>query len=125
MLMNKLLKNSITVGAIALQLVVPMMVLAQGTAPNIGDTQIRDLCGIIDTIKNITNWMLVFLIIIAVIFVIMAAFKYLGAGGDSEKVGAANKQIIYAAVAVAVGLLAKAVPFIVASILGQDLDLCS
>jgi len=122
--MNKLFKNSIAFGVIAMQLVVPMMALAQGTAPDIGDTQIRDLCGVIENIKNITNWMLVFLIIIAVIFVIMAAFKYLSAGGDAEKVGAANKQIIYAAVAVAVGLLAKAVPFIVANVLGQSLELC-
>lgn len=124
--MNKLLKNSLAVGAVAILLVAPMMASAQISDPTdiIGVTEVTDVCGVIDLIKTIANWMLVFLVVLAVIFVIMAAFKYLGAGGDSEKVGAANKQIIYAAVAVAVGLLAKAVPFVVASLLGTSADVC-
>ncbi len=122
--MNKLLKNSIAIGVVAMQLAVPMAVLAQGQGPAT-PPPVTNLCDVISIIETITNWLLIFLIIIAVIFVIMAAFKYLGAGGDSEKVGAANKQIIYAAVAVAIGLLARAVPWIVANVLDVSVDTCS
>lgn len=111
----------ITWGILATQLVLPMAALAQNDPPVIPTPDITNVCELITKINTIINWLLVFLIILAIIFVIVAAFNYLTAGGDAEKVGAANKRIIYAAVAVAVGLLAKAVPFVVAGVLGVDI----
>ncbi len=115
------LKKGMVFAVLALQVMVPIAVLAQQA----GDEPIvDDFCGVIDLIGRITNILLVALIVLAVIFIIMAAFKYLTAGGDSEKVGAANKQILYAAIAVAVGLLATAVPSVVSSIIGGDVGQC-
>ncbi|HUZ92912.1 MAG TPA: hypothetical protein VNG29_02840 [Candidatus Paceibacterota bacterium] len=64
------------------------------------------------------------LILISTIMVLYAAFVYVTAGGDSEKVGRATKTITYAAVAIVVAVLAKSFPVIIASILGQSTQGC-
>jgi len=51
------------------------------------------------------DWLFTFLIIIAIIFVLIAAFKYLTAAGDPEKVKSASHTLVYAAVAVGVPLI--------------------
>jgi hypothetical protein len=65
----------------------------------------NDLLGIID---RVTNWFFTILLVLAVIFIIFAAYKYLMSGGG-EEVGKAHKMVLYAAVAVAVAVLAKGV----------------
>ena len=78
-----------------------------------------------DVIKPIADVMFNFLLIISVIMVIWAAYQYLTAGGDAEKVKGATRTITYAAVAVVVTLLAGAFPDIIASIFGGGLaQLC-
>ena len=67
-----------------------------------------------------SRWAFYFLIVLAVIFVIVAAFKYLTAAGDPEKVKAAGATLLYAAVAIGVALLAKAVPLVVGSFVGAS-----
>ncbi len=108
------LKKGITISVLTLQFVVPILVLAQGAS----DPAVSDFCGVITLIQRITRILLVLLVILAVVFVIMAAFKYLTASGDAEKVKAANHQILYAVVAIAVGLLAGVIPVVVKSIIG-------
>ena len=53
---------------------------------------------------------------LAVIFVIVSAYRYLTSGGDPTKVSSATKTITYAAVAVVVALLAKTFPTLIGSI---------
>lgn len=60
------------------------------------------------------------LIALSSIMVIWAAFLYLTAAGESEKVSKAHKTLAYAAVAVVVALLAKGFPVIVASLVGGE-----
>jgi len=57
-----------------------------------------------------------FLLALAVLFGVVGAFKYLTSAGESEKVKAANNTLLYAAIAVAVALLARGIPLIVASL---------
>ena len=68
------------------------------------------------------NWMFTFLIIFSVVYVVLAAWKYLTAAGDSKKAAEARGYIWYAAIAVAIAILAKGVPMIVANVLGQSAD---
>jgi uncharacterized membrane protein YagU involved in acid resistance len=82
--------------------------------------QITSIQGILNTVCIVFDWMFYFLIALAVIFIIVAAFKYLLAGGDAEKIKGAGSTLIYAAVAVGVALLARAIPLIVASFLGAS-----
>ena len=65
-------------------------------------------------------WAFYFLIVLAVIFIIIAGFKYLTAAGDPEKVKSAGTMLIYTAVAIGVALLARAVPLIIGSFLGAS-----
>jgi hypothetical protein len=81
-------------------------------------TGITDTGTIFDSICTVLNYVFTALIILAILFVLIAAFKYLTAGGDPEKVKAASKTLIFAAVAVAVGILAQAIPIIVGNFIG-------
>jgi len=68
-------------------------------------------------IERATNWLFILLMALAVIFFLIAAFKYLTSGGG-EEVGKAHKMVMYAIVAIAVALLSRGVSFIVAELLG-------
>jgi uncharacterized membrane protein len=74
---------------------------------------LNDICGVFD-------WMFYFLIALSVIFIVIAAYRYLTASGEPEKVKKATNTIIYAAIAVAVALLALAIPSIVANFLNAS-----
>lgn len=67
---------------------------------------------------TIINLLFAVLIFLTIFFVVLAAFKYLTAAGDPDKVKAASHQLLYAAVAIVVALLAKGLPSIVNSIVG-------
>lgn len=110
--MNKFAKLSgilTTVGA-----ALPLLASAQAL-PSGGPTGIS---GVFDLVCLIFGYLFFVLILATIFFVIMAAFKYLTAGGDPEKVKAASHQLLFAAVAIVVGILAKVLPSIAASIIG-------
>lgn len=69
---------------------------------------------------RVLSWMFTFLVIFAIVYVMIAAWKYLTAAGDPKKAAEARGYIWYAAIALAIAILAKAVPFIVASFMGVD-----
>lgn len=60
-----------------------------------------------ELIKNIINIFSVIVGIIAVIMVIIGAFKYITSGGDSAKVSSAKQTIIYALIGVIIVALAQ------------------
>ncbi len=66
----------------------------------------EDLLGETGLLDRITDWIFAILLTISVIFVLLAAFKYLTSKGG-EGVSDAHKMLIWAAVAIAVGILAK------------------
>jgi hypothetical protein len=67
----------------------------------------------------LAGWAFAFLVVIAILFILWAAFNYLTAQGDPEKVGKANQALLFSAVAIAVAILAKAIPALVGSLLGS------
>ena len=77
---------------------------------NVNDLNKKVLCPIAGAMFSV-------FITVTVAIVIWAAYLYLSAGGDTEKIRTANRTITYAAIAVIVAILAKAFPLIVASIL--------
>lgn len=76
--------------------------------------------GIVALLRIVANWMFTILLLLAVIFIIYAAFIYLTSAGDTEKAGKGHKIIIYAAVAIGVAILAKGLVFIVAQLVGAS-----
>ena len=75
-------------------------------------------CCLIQAIYNVTDWIFVFLVALATVFVIIGALLLLFAAGSTEKIASGRNYIIYAAVGLAVGFLAKAVPGLVKLIIG-------
>ena len=73
--------------------------------------------GFIEIFKTLITWIFTLLLIFAVLFIIMAAFSYLTAGGDEEKIQKAHQKIIYAVVAIAVAFLAQGVSYVVGELL--------
>lgn len=66
---------------------------------------------------NILEWFFWIIIIISVIMVLVAAFDYVTAGDDTEKTSRGRKRITYAAVGIAIALIAAGFPSIVASVI--------
>ncbi len=69
---------------------------------------------------DIVNWTYAIFFIITVMFVLFAAFNYLTGGDDAEKIKTAHQQIMYAAIAVAIALLAVGFSLIVKRFLGES-----
>ena len=65
--------------------------------------------GLIAGISRIIDIVFTILIAAAALFVMVGAFQFVTAGGDTEKVGAAREKILYAVIAVVVALLARGI----------------
>lgn len=98
----------------------PFLALAQTPLP-----PGKDIGTVLQIFCTLANWAFTFLVVLAVIFVVWAAFNYLTAAGDPEKVKAASHRLIYAAVAIAVAILARSVPLIVGTIVGGAVFQCT
>jgi type IV secretion system pilin len=111
-------KKMIKVGTQALQLgmwLVPALAFAQSS--NTPSVKISTVGGLIGILCTIFGWMFYILIVISLIMIILAAFDYVTAGDNSEKVSTARKKIMYAAIGLVVALLAKGLPLIVGNVL--------
>ena len=109
----KIFKEKILVLAGAF--LVPVLALAVSTPPPI--TNIQQL---VNLICKAFGYMFYGLIALSIIMVVVAGFNYVTAGDNAEKVSKANKMILYAAIGIAVALLAKGIPLIVANFLGAS-----
>lgn len=95
------------------------------TAPDISDISappgstgpIQDPRQVIGLLNAILVWVASAFWILAVIFVFYAAYIYLTAGGDPERIKKAHKQLLYAVIAIAVALMAYGMPLLVRNIL--------
>lgn len=80
--------------------------------PNIGSPD-----GLIEQVCNGVTWVFAAAIIVSIIEVLLAAYGYMTSSGDPGKVTTANKRLLYAAVGVAVALMAYLFPGMIATIL--------
>ncbi len=102
------------------QIAAPSMAAAQDcgdTWCNASENNWGMFC-LMNTLYGVTDWVFVVLVAVAGIMVILGAFSILTAGGNAEKVTTGRNYIIYAAVGLAVGFLARAIPAIVKMIVG-------
>ena len=124
--MRKLKEFGLYVAPAAVGLIAPVIALAVGLPAPAGVTipsQLNDVSQIFGTtaqgiICSILLWVFWLLIVLVILFVLIAAFKYLTSGGEPEKVKAASHMLLYAAVAVVVALLAKGLPTLVGNFVG-------
>jgi len=110
-------------------LLIPMLALTLGgVATAVGEPIPARFSGIADdiktgddliiTIEGIADWIFVGLLVASVIFIVLAGFQFVTNGGDATAVSEARKKLLYAAVGIVVGTLAKGIPLAIRSITG-------
>ncbi len=96
-----------TIPVITLLLVSANVAVGQvGDIPGVSQVGPTTVGGLVDVLRNVVRWVYIIFFVIAVMFILFAAFNYLTAGGEAEKVTKAKNQLIYAVVAIVVALLA-------------------
>lgn len=110
------MKKIITILTLASLLVVPVLAFAaeQSEIPAAPFEDISDLMGIIE---NIGNWIFTGLLILAAIFLVVAGYYFVTAGGNPENVNKARQMLINALIGVAVGLAARGLIAVVQNII--------
>ncbi|MEK7510327.1 MAG: hypothetical protein AAB567_02065 [Patescibacteria group bacterium] len=81
-------------------------------------TGVRSFSELIELIEVLINWVFVSFLLIAVIFIILAAFQFLTQGGDPAQVATARKKFLFAGIAIAAALLAKGSVTVIRAIFG-------
>lgn len=104
--MNRIIKAVSVASALA-----PALAFAQ---------QYNTVSDVLNRLCTIVGYVFAVLIFLTIVFVIYAAFMYMTAAGDPEKVKKANATILYAAIGLAIAILAKYLPNIVANIMGTS-----
>ena len=108
--MKKLLTGITLVSLLALP------VVATATAPE--GVPLMTGQGTIDALENLIDWLFTILLIVAVIFLVIAAFSFITASGDPDKVGKARNYVLYALIGVAVAVAARGLVALVQLIMG-------
>ena len=62
---------------------------------------------LLTTLDIVTNWVFAIFVVLTIIFVLLAAFQFVTAGGDAAKVGEARQKLIWASVGIIVALASK------------------
>ncbi|MDD4930817.1 MAG: hypothetical protein PHG66_01520 [Candidatus Colwellbacteria bacterium] len=98
---------------------VPAIAKAQTTPPSgsIPSRSVSSLTDIYNIVNNIVNWIFAFFFVMAGIYILMAAFDYLNSGGDQKKIDGAKTKIIYAAIGIAVAILAKSLTVVIGNLI--------
>jgi ABC-type uncharacterized transport system permease subunit len=65
--------------------------------------------GWVTILVNIVQWFYTIIFIVAVLFILLAAFNFITSKGDPTKVTEAKKQLLYAVIGIAVALLSYGV----------------
>jgi len=112
--MKKSLSTLVLTSIISLFFLSVMMpVLAVDPAPTI----IQSPDEAVTLLETITDWFFTILMVVAVIFIILAAWTFLTAGGNPDSVTRARQMLVYALIGVAVAVLAKGLPILVQTLL--------
>jgi len=103
------MKKILTSMILATLLIAPVMVSAQtAAAPTV------DVMTVLD---SLVDWLFSILLIVAVIFLIIAAFTFITASGDPEKIKTARNFVLYALIGVAVAVAARGLVSLVQTIM--------
>ena len=89
----------------------PTWIIPAPTGPTTGAT-------LIALIENLTDWFFVAFIVLAVVFVLIAALQFITSKAEPQAVAQARNKLLWAAVAIVVAILARAVPMAIKSIVG-------
>jgi len=112
--MKSLYKAAIIIPIVTM-LIAPVIVGAQ--TPPTEAPPIQDLTGVESLLQKVLGWLNTFFYIVASIFVLIAAFQYLTAQGNEDKIKKAKNMLIYAVIAIAVALFAGGLDILVRNVI--------
>ena len=95
------MKKVVTGLMVSALLTVPVLALAQTAVPE------APTVDVILSLQNIINWLFGILLIVAVIFLLIAAYYFVSSQGDPEKVKTARNFVLYTLIGVAVAVAAR------------------
>lgn len=115
-------KSLVTIGLMVavLSMIVAGSVFAQITpgtvpgpiVPGQGPTSVG---GWVQVLVNVVKWIYTIIFIVAVLFILLAAFNFVTSKGDAAKTETAKKQLLYAVIGIAVALLSYGIVSLVQS----------
>lgn len=82
-----------------------------------GPQQVPRNLEILKVFERIVDWMFTILLIVAAMYIVMAAFSFITAQGDVEKVAKARQWVLMALVGVAVAFMARGLVFLIQQII--------
>ena len=107
----------ITLAVILVSFAAP--VLAEGAPNDITSKPVfTDVSGLLAFANTIINWIFTVLLVVAVVVILLAAFNFLTASGDEAKVKTAQRQLLYALIAIVIGALAKGLVLVISNLVG-------
>jgi hypothetical protein len=123
--MKKILQFAKEFGIPVIMTLFPIGALAATFAPAPGGTVapadvLNNQSDLPATLCAVVNWIFYGLIVFAIIMVLIAAYGYLTSSGDPEKTKNASHKLLYAAIAILVGLIARGFPELIGSFLGSS-----
>lgn len=74
---------------------------------------------ILRVLEKIVRWTYTIFFIVAIFFILVAAFNFLTAQGETEKVKSARNQILWASIAIAIALISVAAAQIIQSFISN------
>ena len=116
MLTRRILTPLATVGAV----LTPLVSYATTTvATSTRQPIFRSIGDVVNKACYVTNILFTGAVIVTIVFVLLAAIKYITKGSDPKEVAAAHQMLIWAAIGFGVAVAASVVPEFVASVLGD------
>lgn len=101
------MKKIVTTLTLISLLVMPVLAFAQTEQEQIPAAPFEDIGGLLGIAEDIGNWIFTGLLILAAIFLVIAGYFFVTAGGNPENVNKARQMLINALIGVAVGLAAR------------------
>jgi formate-dependent nitrite reductase membrane component NrfD len=80
----------------------------------------NNLNELVSRVCTIADWIFTYVVIIAILMIVWAAFLHLTSAGDPQKITQANGAIWYAAIGIVVALLSSSIPRVIALFLGAS-----
>jgi membrane-associated HD superfamily phosphohydrolase len=109
------MKKILTGIVLATLIAAPIMVSAQQPPSDPNYREVEDIDAF-EALENVVDWLFTLLLIVAVIFLIIAAFTFITASGDPDKISQARNFVLYALIGVAVAVAAQGLVSLVRNI---------
>jgi len=73
---------------------------------------------VLNLIVNLTNWLFVGFMILALIIIVFAGWQFITAGGDPQNITKARSKLFWAVIAIVIAVFSRGIPIVAKSILG-------